>query len=116
MAWNAANPVPWKRLSIEWLVIGTVVALISLITTDNRELSSYLTIVFGGVIYVAFGALLAKFGYQRKTLKQIRNEAAAQPARQVGRSSAPTQTGRQKPAPTSRTGGGSHQSPPKRKR
>lgn len=116
MAWNAANPVPWKRLSIEWLVIGSVVALVSLITTENRNLSSYLSILFGGIIYVAFGALLAKFGYQRKTLKQIRNEAAAQPPRQVGRSSAPSPAGRPKPAPTSRTGGASPQSPPKRKR
>ena len=106
MGWNAGNPVPWKRFIREWVVIGGVVAVVSLVATDNRDASSYITIALGGLIYVGFGALLAKFGYQRKTLRQIRAEAAAQPPRVVGRNSTPsTATARPKPAPTSRTGG-----------
>jgi hypothetical protein len=105
LAWNANNPVPWKRLAKEWLVIGVVVAIISLVVAENRSVASYLTILLGGVVYVGFGALLAKFGYQRKTLRQLRAEAAAQPPRVVGRTSTPST--RTKPAPTSRTGGSS---------
>jgi len=113
MAWNAANPVPWKRLTTEWLVIGVVVALVSLLVTDNRSAGSYLTIVFGGVVYVVLGAVLSKFGYQRKTLKQIRADAAATPPRQVGRSS-PVRAPR--PAPTSRTGGANRRPQQKRRK
>jgi len=112
MAWNASNPVPWKRFCIEWLVIGTVVALVSLIANNNQKWGSYLAIVFGGVVYVLLGAVLAKFGYQRKTLKQIRAAAAATPPRQVG-ANAPA--GRPRPAPTSRTGGGDGRQQQKRR-
>jgi len=104
MAWNSANPVAWKRLLIEWLFIGAVVAFVSLFITDNRKWESYIAILLGGVVYMALGGVLAKFGYQRKTLKQIRAEAAAAPARRVGSSPAPS--GRPRPAPTNRTSGG----------
>ena len=114
MAWKSANPVAWKRLCIEWAVIGTVVAVVSLVATDNRNAGSYLTILLGGFVYVAFGAVLAKFGYQRKTLKQSRAEAAAAPVRQVGRSAPPSSKPR--PAPTSRTSGGSNKGPSRPKR
>ncbi len=114
MAWNSANPVAWKRLLIEWLVIGAVVAFVSLFITDNRKWGSYLAILLGGVVYMALGGVLAKFGYQRKTLKQIRAEAAAAPPRQVGRSAATS--GRPRPAPTNRTSGGTGKSTQKRRR
>lgn len=114
MKWNAAWPVPWKRLFIEWCIIGVVVAIASFVFTNNRSLGSYLSIPFGGVIYVAFGAVLAKFGYQRKTLKQLRAAAAAAPPRQLGRTTTPT--ARQRPAPTSRTSTGPRTAPPKKRR
>lgn len=114
MAWNSANPVAWKRLLVEWLVIGAVVAFASLFITDNRKWESYVTILLGGVVYLALGGVLAKFGYQRKTLKQIRAEAAATPARQVG--SGPARSSKPRPAPTSRTSGGLGKSTQKRKR
>lgn len=114
MGWNAGNPVPWKRLTKEWAVIGVVVALVSLLLFENRSAANYLTILFGGAVYVVLGAVLAKFGYQRKTLKQIREEAAAMPPRQVGRS-APLR-GAARPAPTSRTGGAARRPQSKRRK
>lgn len=113
MAWNSTNPVAWKRLFIEWLVIGVVVAFVSLFITDNRKWESYIAILLGGVVYMALGGVLAKFGYQRKTLKQIRAEAAAAPVRHVGANPA---AGRPRPAPTSRTSGGTGKSSQKRRR
>lgn len=114
MAWNSANPVAWKRLFIEWLVIGAVVAFISFFVTGNRRPESYIAVLLGGIIYLVLGGVLAKFGYQRKTLKQIRAEAAATPPRRVG--SAPSSSGRPRPAPTSRTSSGPAKNTQKRKR
>jgi len=114
MAWNSANPVAWRRLFIEWLVIGAVVAFVSFFITGNRRPESFIAIPLGGVVYLAMGGVLAKFGYQRKTLKQIRAAAAATPPRQVGRTAAPS--GRPRPAPTSRTSSGPAKSTQKRKR
>ncbi|HQZ33730.1 MAG TPA: hypothetical protein PK020_04850 [Ilumatobacteraceae bacterium] len=114
MAWNSANPVAWKRLFIEWAVIGAAVAAVSLFVTDNRKGTSYFAIILGGVVYIGLGGVMAKFGYQRKTLKQIRAEAAAAPPRQIGRS--PSPSGRPRPAPTSRTSGGTGKSSQKKKR
>ena len=114
MAWNSANPVAWKRLFIEWLVIGAVVAFVSLFITGNRQPGSYVAILLGGIVYLGLGGILAKFGYQRKTLKQIRAEAAATPPRRVGSTVAPSV--RPRPAPTSRTSGGHANGTQKRKR
>jgi len=113
MAWDSSRPVPWKRLLVEWAVIGAAVALMSLLFTDNRDASGYITVVLGGAVYVAFGAILAKFGYSRKTLKQLRAEAAAAPPRAEPDSTAPS---RQRPAPTKRTSSGPSNRPVKRKR
>ena len=73
-------------------------------------------LLISGPLYLLFGAVLAKFGYQRKTLKQLRAErvdrveAAAKPA---VAGSGP----RQRPAPTRRTsGGGSSNRPGNRRR
>ena len=114
MSWNSANPVAWKRLFIEWLVIGVVVIVVSLIATDNRKAESYIAILLGGVVYVALGAVLAKFGYQRKTLRQIRAQAAAAPPRQVGRT--PVPSGRPRPAPTGRTSNTNRKPQPRRRK
>jgi amino acid permease len=105
--------VPWRRLFIEWVVIGAVVVVISLVVTKNRSLSSYLTVLFGGLVYVGFGAVLAKFGYARKTLAQMRTEAAAAPPRRSGSTSSSSAS---KPAPTRRTSTGPSQRPTKKKR
>ncbi|MDO8362013.1 MAG: hypothetical protein Q7V88_03885 [Actinomycetota bacterium] len=111
MAWVSARPVPWKRLSIEWLVIGVGIGIVSLAFTNNRDVPSFIAmVVLGGLVYFTLGFVLAKFGYARKSLRQMRAEAAAAPPRQVGRS-APT--ARQRPAPTKRTSTGPSQKPRK---
>lgn len=115
MAWDSTRPVPWKRLMIEWLIIGIVVAIVSWFATDNRKPENYISIVLAGGIYVAFGALLAKLGYARKTLKQLRAETAAQQA-QRSAAAAGGAAQRQKPAPTRRTSTGPSNRPNKRKR
>jgi hypothetical protein len=117
MAWDSSRPVPWKRLAIEWLVIAIVVGAISFFVSKNHRAANYLTIVMAGPIYVGFGALLAKLGYARKTVKELRAEDAArqaQTARSTTASGAPPGP-RPKPAPTSRTSSGPANRPANKK-
>jgi hypothetical protein len=115
MRWDATRPVPWKRLWLEWAAIGAIVALVAYFISNNRKVGSYIGIVLAGLMYVAFGAVLAKFGYSRKTLRQLRSEAATAPPRRVGRTTA-SSSARPKPAPTKRTSSGPSNRPQKKKR
>ncbi|MBI4885151.1 MAG: hypothetical protein HY826_13970 [Actinobacteria bacterium] len=114
MSWDSARPVPWRRLSTEWAVVAAIIAVVSYWATDNRKLSSYVALLLGGAVYLLVGGVMAKFGYQRKTLKQMRADVAAAPPRTVGRQAAAV--GRPKPAPTKRTSGGPGQRSRKRRR
>jgi hypothetical protein len=123
MKWDSSRPIPWKRLSIEWAVVAVIIAIVSFSASDNRSLSSYTALILGGVVYLTVGAVMAKFGYQRKTLKQMRAEVAAAPRRTVGSKAGDTSksalvdsTPRARPAPTKRTSGGPGHRPPKRRR
>lgn len=111
MAWDANRPVPWQRLVREWMLYVGIMAVVFLVFFRNDGLIGILGgLLASGPLYLAFGYVLAKFGYQRKTLKELRAEP--RPSRRgSGRdgSSNPTTdapTVRAKPAPTKRTGGG----------
>lgn len=112
MAWDSTRPVPWKRLLIEWAVIGIVIAAVSYFGTNNHRAESYISIFLAGFVYLAVGAVLAKFGYARKSLKQIRTETTARQAA----SNTASPTIRARPAPTSRTSTGPSNRPRKKKR
>ena len=112
MKWDSSRTVPWKRLGVEWLVVAAIVAIVSFLATENRSPASYVTLLLGGVVYLGVGAAMAKLGYQRKTLKQMRAEVAAGPRRATPSSP----TARPKPAPTKRTSGGPGHRPAKRRR
>ncbi len=116
MKWDSSRTVPWKRLSIEWLIVAVIVAIVSFSATDNRSPTSYVSLLLGGVVYLAVGAVMAKFGYQRKSLKQMRAEVAAAPRRATQEKSAASPTVRPRPAPTKRTSGGPGHRPAKRRR
>jgi hypothetical protein len=116
MRWDSSRNVPWKRLTIEWVIVAIIVAVVSFSGTDNRSLSSYAALLLGGAVYVGFGATMAKFGYQRKTLKQMRAEAAAAPRRTAQARIDDAPTARAKPAPTKRTSGSPAHRSAKRRR
>jgi len=111
MAWDSARPVPWKRLLIEWAVIRAIVAAVSYFGTKNHRIESYISILLAGFVYLGVGAVLAKLGYARKSLKQIRTETASRQA------AAPTAAAvRGRPAPTGRTSTGPSNRPKKKKK
>jgi hypothetical protein len=114
MAWDSRRTVPWKRLTIEYLVFAAVMVAVVGITKRSQLNGQFMvTIVFVSILWIGFGAVLAKFGYQRKTLKQARAESEARAAAKAAAASARAGGGpagaaapRPRPAPTKRTSTG----------
>jgi len=106
MGWDAGRPVPWRRLGKEWLIYAGVMAVIfAVLFRDVDRLVPILGgLLISGPLYLVFGYVLAKFGYQRKTLADMRTPRAAPSAASPA---APEATAvRARPAPTRRTSSG----------
>ena len=125
MAWDSTRTVNWGRLTREWIVYAVVMAGVFLIfLRDNVSAGSIAGLVASFPMYLLFGGALAKFGYQRKTLSDLRRETPARTPRASRRtnsrsaSSATPSTTRVRPAPTSRTttGPSQHRSNKRKKR
>ncbi len=103
MAWDSSRPVPWVRLIREWAIYVTIMVVLFAVLFRDRALAPIVTgLLISGPLYLLFGGVMAKFGYQRKSLKQTRAEATAARTAAVTQGSAP----RPKPQATKRTGGG----------
>ena len=109
MAWNSSRAVPWRRLVREWLIYIAIASVaFVIILRDQLTVGLFAGLLASGPMYVLFGAVLAKFGYQRKTFKDLRKDrdsAVAARSTTVG----PTTTARARPAPTKRTSTGPSQ-------
>lgn len=109
VAWDANRPVPWRRLVREWLLyVGIMGVVFVLFFRDGGLIGILGGLLASGPMYLAFGYVLAKAGYQRKSLKELRSEPRP-PRRGRGESdetSAAVPAVRARPAPTKRTGGG----------
>lgn len=109
MAWDASRPVPWRRLMKEWAVYAAVMAVVfGLILRSTTALGSAIGLLMSLPIYLAFGAVLAKLGYQRPRLRRSRPEPAAASG---GSTRAVGGPGARRPAPTRRTSTGPSQHP-----
>ena len=113
MAWDSNRPVPYKRLAKEWLIYAAImVVLFATLFRDSTNLSGVLIgLAVSFPLWIGFSWVLAKFGYQRKTLAELRTARAS-----AGPKSAAvtTPTARPKPPPTRRTSTG-HNRPRKRR-
>lgn len=105
MAWDSSRPIPWARLFREWLVYAVVMIVVFVIfLRDTVTGGSILGLAVSFPMYLAFGAILAKFGYQRKTLRDLRaSSSPRQPA------SPSVDAARHRPQPTKRTSTGPSQ-------
>ena len=115
MAWDSNRPVPWKRLIKEWAIYaGIMAAILIVFFRDGGQLLPILGgLLISGPIYFLFGAVLAKFGYQRKSLAEMRTPRAAP----RGSSDTSPEPGvRAKPAPTRRTSTGPSNRPRSKRR
>ncbi|HYN33539.1 MAG TPA: hypothetical protein VES40_13010 [Ilumatobacteraceae bacterium] len=105
MGWDNSRPVPWKRLMREWLIYAVIMSAIFVIFfRGGNVVGAIAGVLISGPLYLGFGAVMAKFGYQRQRLKDVR--AARGDAVDASTSSAVPAASRPKPAPTSRTAGG----------
>jgi len=108
MAWDSTRPVPWNRLIREWLIYAAIMSAVFLIFfRGDSTVGAIAGVLISGPMYLGFGAVMAKFGYQRTRMKDIRgaakgkSKADTEPA-----ATSDTEHSRAKPAPTSRTAGG----------
>jgi hypothetical protein len=109
MAWDSTRTVNWARLIREWIVYAVVMAVVfQIFLRDNVSAGSVVGLAASFPMYLIFGAVLAKMGYQRKTLTDLRRETPPRAPRSSRRSSSSSSTTtsqpiRTRPAPTSRT-------------
>lgn len=120
MAWDATRPIPWARLSREWLIYAVVmIVAFAVFLRDSVTGASVLGLAASYPMYLGFGAVLARFGYQRKTFRDLRRETVATSRSNQSNGSADVASHRRsRPAPTKRTttGPSQHRSNKSRKK
>ena len=115
MAWDSTRTVNWGRLTREWVVYAVVMAAVFVIfLRDNVSAGSVAGLAASFPMYLIFGGALAKMGYQRKTLSDLRRQTPVRPPRARRKASSSGDTSqaipsRTRPAPTSRTSTGPSQ-------
>jgi hypothetical protein len=110
MGWDSSRPVPWDRLIREWVIYAGLMSAVFLLFFRNDNMMGALAgVLISGPLYLTFGAVMAKFGYTRKRLKDLRAEARGAGRAEKSSDDAAESSGgsRPRPAPTSRTAGGS---------
>jgi hypothetical protein len=100
VAWDSSRPVPYRRLVKEWLIYAAIMAVIFVLVL--RDSTNPFGLVVGLVVslplYIGLSYVLAKFGYQRKTLAELRTRRAA-PGRVNDAGAPAVSPGRNRPAP-----------------
>ncbi len=110
VGWDGSRPVPWRRLIKEYAIYAAIMAVILLLLFRDRGVVALLLgLVAAGPIYLVLGAVLAKFGYQRKTLAELRTPRATTSASSTTAAAGNGGAPRQRPAPTKRTSTGPSQ-------
>ncbi len=107
MAWDSSRPVPWNRLIREWLIYAAIMSAVFVIFfRGDNVLGAIAGVLISGPLYLTFGAVLAKFGYQRTRLKDVRGSKQGTNSSDDASTAAGSDAPRARPAPTSRTSGG----------
>ena len=113
MAWDSTRKVPWRRLVREWLIYAAIASggfvVYYLVQDKPIKLGLFAGLLSSGPMYLVFGAVLAKFGYQRKTMKELRAERPVPAAARASSSGGSANSVRNRPAPTKRTSTGPSQ-------
>jgi hypothetical protein len=112
--WDASRPVPWRRLLKEWVIYAAIMtAVFAIVIRDGARLVPILGgLLISGPVYLALGYVLAKFGYTRKTLADLRTPRAAPGS---AADAASGDSSRPRPAPTRRTSTGANRPRAKRR-
>jgi len=95
--------VAWQRLMREWIVyVGFMAIVFAIFFRDNGLVGALAGLFISGPLYLAFGYGMAKLGYSRKSLKELRTPRA-EPRK---KKNADDDSSAKRPAPTKRTSGG----------
>ena len=87
----------------EWILYVGIMAIVFVLFFRERGLIGAIAgLLISGPLYLGLGFVLAKLGYQRATIKQMRAARSAPTTERSGDS----ETARRRPAPTRRTSGG----------
>lgn len=117
MAWDSSRPVPWARLAREWVIYALIMAVVfALFFSDSGLVGAVAGLLVSGPLYLVLGAVLAKLGYQRKTIKQMRGERTNPPPPTADEVAAKAAAPRDRPPPTRRTSTGRSQRPRSKRR
>lgn len=120
MRWDSSRPVPWQRLVREWLIyVAIMAALLALFFRDAGFAGALAGLLVSGPLYLLFGFAMAKLGYQRKSLKELRTPQASSDTADRGTPTESTRddgSARRPPAPTKRTSGGGNRPSSKSRR
>jgi hypothetical protein len=105
----------------EWLIyIGIMAALLAVFFRDAGLIGALAGLLVSGPLYLLFGFVMAKLGYQRRSLKEMRTpraDSGSDKKRTSGDEEADdTASRRPPPAPTKRTSGGGNRPSSKRRR
>lgn len=98
----------------EWVIYAVFMTFVFLVFfRDSGVIGAIAGLLVSGPLYLALGLVLAKFGYTRKSIRDLRAErATATPAKaSAGATAGP----RPRPAPTRRTAGGTRPGPRRRR-
>ncbi|MET0143500.1 MAG: hypothetical protein ABW328_01750 [Ilumatobacteraceae bacterium] len=111
MGWDASRPVPWTRLLKEWAIYAAIMsALFILFFRDGNVVAILAGLLVSGPLYLFLGFVLAKFGYQRQTLRGGRDARAARAAEATANTGSngdgAGELPRPRPPPTRRTSSG----------
>jgi hypothetical protein len=114
MAWDSSRPIPWQRLMREWVLYALIMVGVLLFLVRDNVIGALAGVLVSGPLYLALGTVLAKFGYRRKTMAELR--ADRESSKQAAREEEQQKESRGRPPPTSRTSGGSNRPKSKRRR
>lgn len=98
----------------EWVIYALIMAVVFLLFFNDGSLIGALAgLLVSGPLYLVLGATLAKLGYQRKSIKEMRSERKNPPEpKPADNTTAP----RDRPPPTRRTSTGHSNRPRSRRR
>ena len=107
MAWDSNRPIPWQRLIRDWLVYVAIMAIVFVVIfRDDLGPGPFVGLLISGPLFLLVAGVLAKFGYQRKTFRDLRTEGEARRAAAAAPVTAAASGSRRKPPPTRRTSTG----------
>ncbi len=97
VGWDASRPVPWRRLTREWLIYAGIMTVVFAVLLRGGVWPIIGGLLASGPLYLSLGYVLAKFGYQRKTLAEMRTPRAEPHGTATTRAGSPPASGADPP-------------------